>query len=71
MSRLLYKNSKKIDQTFHVKCTQYDESYRHFIPYNETQKNSVEQLKKAWVNQYFRFWKNIIIGCYNALKGIT
>ena len=46
MSRLLYKNSKKIDQAFHIKCTQYDESYRHFIPYNETQKNPSNNLKK-------------------------
>ena len=38
MSRLLYKNSKKVDQAFHVKYTQYNESYRHFIPYTETQK---------------------------------
>ena len=46
MSRLLYKNSKKIDQAFHVKCTQYKESYRHFIPYTETQKNQSNNLKK-------------------------
>ena len=46
MSRLLYKNSKKIYQASHVKCTQYDESYRHFIPYTETQKNPSNNLKK-------------------------
>ena len=46
MSRLLYKNSKKIDQAFHIKCTQYDESYRHFIPYTETQKIPSNNLKK-------------------------
>ena len=31
---------------FHIKCTQYDESYRHLIPYTETQKIPSNNLKK-------------------------
>ena len=46
MSRLVYKNSKKIDQAFHVNCTQYDESYRHLIPDTETHKLPSNNLKK-------------------------
>ena len=36
----------KVCLAFHIKCTQYDESYRNFIPDTETQKFPSNNLKK-------------------------